>query len=81
MWLTAIGTPSRMPSYQCSVTGGRLPRAGYLKSIVSRYAQAPGHPHATSFASTLSGPVFPRSSAQNGASMMCVPMLPIDPLP
>ena len=70
-----------MPSRQWSVTGGRFPRDGKWKSIESRFAHAPAQPQATSFTSTLSGTTLPSSSAQNGASMMCVPMLPMDPLP
>ena len=75
------GMPSRRPSYQCRVTGGRSPRAGNRYSSVSRHAHAPGQANCTSCVSTESGCTLPRSSAQNAASMMCVAMLPIDPLP
>ena len=56
-------------------------RAGYFHSISVAHVQLPAQPHSARFVSTLSGTTCPRSSAQKTGSMMCVPMLPIEPLP
>ena len=73
--------PGFVPSYQWSVTGSMPGRAGYFHSTSVDHVQLPGQPHSARFASTLSGWTVSSASAQNTGSMMCVPMLPIDPLP
>ena len=77
----SYGMPGFTPSCQCSVTASMPSRAGNFQSISVDQVQLPAQPHSARFASTLSGTTLPRSSAQKTGSMMCVPMLPIEPLP
>ena len=55
--------------------------AGNFQRTVVRQDQLPSHPFSTSSATTLSGWTSPSLKAQNTGSMICVPMLPIDPFP
>ena len=73
------GTPSFNPSHQCNDSSPCSRVAGKWNSNASRYAHAPSSANFASWQVTRSGSLSP--SAQNATSMMCMPRLPIEPLP